>query len=344
MIRSTRLERAHGGPPVRRHVLVTGGAGFIGAVVCRHLVDAGLRVTAVDNGDEPRHLRSRRALPDVVWCGADLLGDGLDLVDLLHGVDSVVHLAGRPGVQTSWGGGFEDHLRRNTLLTQRLLEAAMVTSLSRVVVASSSSVYGDIPDGLAAEHRPPRPLSPYGVSKLAVESLVQAYAERGVPAVALRLFTVYGRGQRPDMALHRIIDAALGAQPFPLRGSGLQARDFTHVDDVARAVAAALDVPIAPGTVCNVGGGRPVAVVDLIGEVEAQLGLAVPVLRVGEAGGDPARTAADPTLARALLGWSAEVPLSAGVADQIAAHVTAHIAASSSPSSTRAVGPLISAP
>ncbi len=305
--------------PARSRVLVTGAAGFVGAVVTRRLLDLGHRVLAVDAGDEPRHHRARAALVEADWVHADLLT--IDLVELLDGVDAVVHLAGRPGVQTSWGHGFDDHLAGNPLLTQRLLEAALVTRPRRLVVASSSSVYGDIPDGLAAEDHPLRPLSPYGVSKLAVEALLHAYVARGVDAVALRFFTVFGRGQRPDMALHRMIDAALGGPPFPMRGDGRQARDITHVDDVAAAIVAALSAPIRPRTAVNVGAGRPVSVTDLIERVEAHLLCSVPIVPLTEASGDPSRTAADTRLARRLLGWAPRVGLAEGIADQIEHHV-----------------------
>lgn len=300
-------------------MLITGGAGFIGAVVARRLLDAGHDVTVADHGTEPRHHRARAALGDARLLDVDLLAvDLVDLVDVLAGVDRVVHLAGRPGVQTSWGAGFERHLAANTLLTQRLLEAALVTRPRRVVLASSSSVYGDIPDGRADEDHPTRPLSPYGVSKAAAEALVGTYVARGVDAVSLRFFTVYGRGQRPDMALHRIIDAALGGPVFALRGSGRQTRDLTHVDDAAAAIDAALFAAVPAGTVCNVGGGRPVSLTGLIGTVERQLGRVVPRQRVDSADGDPSRTSADTSRACRLLGWSAAVDLADGVADQIA--------------------------
>ena len=307
-----------GNPKQSRRILVTGGAGFIGAVAARRLLDAGHEVTIADYGDSPRHERARAELGDAEWVTDDLLE--LDLVDLLEGFSHVVHLAGRPGVQTSWGEGFTDHLNLNPLLTQRLLEAAVVTQPDRLVLASSSSVYGDIGDGFAAETRPLRPLSPYGVSKAAVESLMGAYTARGVDAVALRFFTVYGRGQRPDMAIHRIIDAALGGPEFPLRGSGHQARDFTHVDDAATAIEAALFRSVDPGTTLNVGSGRPVPLLTLIKEVERHLGCRVPIMRVGEVSGDPSRTAADSSQAHRLLGWVATRALAEGVADQVRHH------------------------
>lgn len=305
-------------PSAGSTVLVTGGAGFVGAVVSRRLLDRGHRVIVADHGREPRHVSAREQLSEARLDCADLLN--VDLVDLLEGVDNVVHFAGQPGVQTSWGEGFSGHVQLNIELTQRLLEAALVQRPRRVVVASSSSVYGHTGVGFATESDPIAPLSPYGVSKAAVEHLVRAYAQRGVHTTALRLFTVYGRGQRPDMAIARMIDAALAGRPFALRGSGDQVRDFTHVDDVSAAVESALFTELPAGLVINVGCGRPVALRDVINMVSEGLGHRVPVVGVPAQPGDPARTAADAGLARTLLGWTPTVPIEAGIADQIVHH------------------------
>lgn len=297
-------------------VLLTGGAGFIGTVLCQRLVASGRRVVVVDDACTPRRSLSGAAHAQVQLVARDLLD--IDLRPILAEVDHVVHLAGRPGVQSSWGSGFSDHLRHNVEATQRLLEASLDAPVERVVVASSSSVYGNVDSGLVAESHPVSPVSPYGVSKAAVELLVGTYADRGVPAIVLRYFTVYGRGQRPDMALRRIIAAGLGGAPFPLRGDGSQERDLTHVDDVAAATIRALDADVAAATAINVGSGRPVSLRSLIGLVEERLGAAVPISVQPHAAGDPQRTAADIGLARRLLGWSPGVSLDDGMADQIA--------------------------
>lgn len=299
--------------------LVTGGAGFIGTAVCHRLVASGCRVVVVDDASTATMSLCDETLRDVEVVQGDLVD--IDLRSVLAGVDRVVHLAGRPGVQSSWGPGFTDHLRHNVQATQRLLEAALDAPVERVVVASSSSVYGNIGSGYVAETRPVSPVSPYGVTKAAVELLVQAYADRGVPAIALRFFTVYGRGQRPDMALHRIIEAGLGGPPFPRRGDGTQQRDLTHVDDVAAATLRALGADVAMGTAINVGSGRPVSLTRLTALVEEQLGAAVQIYVQERAAGDPQRTAADIGLASRVLGWRPQVSLHDGIADQIAWHL-----------------------
>ena len=295
-----------------RTVLVTGGAGFIGRSLCAALAACGDHVRLVDLLPGSRQRRAVTELPGVEVIAADLATVGLR--ELLLGVDAVVHLAGRPGVQPSWGPGFEQYLCDNAVVTQRVLEAV---GERRLVVASSSSVYGEVAHGMVTEDAPLRPISPYGVSKVAAEMVVHTYAARGVDAIVLRYFSVYGRHQRPDMALARILDAAATGSPFLLRGDGSQCRDLTHVDDVVAATIAALESPVAAGTVINVGSGRPVALRTVIAEVSRQAGVAVPVTNVPEAPGDPARTAADRGRAADLLGWAPVVELADGIADQI---------------------------
>ena len=308
-------------------IVVTGAAGFIGSAVVDALVGRGQLVVAVDalTGRGRRRLEAtaaRLAATDGVrFVVGDVAGPGTDLRALLVGAGGVVHLAGTPGVQSSWGEGFADHLHGNARTTQAVLEAALVTGVPRVVVASSSSVYGDVPVGLAAEDGPTAPVSPYGVSKLAAESVAGVYAARGVPVVSLRYFTVYGPGQRPDMAVHRLVAAGLGGPAFPLRGDGRRARDVTHVDDAVAATLAALDRPLAPGTVCNVGGGRVTTLTEVRSVLAGLLGREVPVEPVPAAPGDPGRTAADLSRARDLLGWAPRVDLIDGLASQVAWHL-----------------------
>lgn len=303
--------------------LVTGGAGFIGRTVVDRLLAAGHDVHVVDRAGCDRTRAGLRSLADRPGPGrlrvtrADLAD--CDVAPLLTGVDVVVHLAGRPGVQTSWGPGFEEHLRDNVLATQRLLEATLATPVRRVVLASSSSVLGEAADGPLDERVAPAPLSPYGVTKATVERLAATYAARGVATTSLRFFTVYGRHQRPDMAVARMLAALAGGPPFPLRGDGSQQRDWTHVDDVADGVLAASARDLPPGTVCNLGSGRPASlrtVLRLLGELA---GRPVPVRRVPPVAGDPTRTWADTTRAARLLGVRPRVALRDGLAEQFAA-------------------------
>lgn len=326
MTKRTSIESASS--PPADPVLVTGGAGFIGSEVTRQLLAEGRRVVVVDRLPDDRQRRHARSLEQA---GATVIRADLATVDLdpiLAGVGTVIHLAGRPGVQASWGAGFDDYLVDNVSVTARLLDAIvdLADPIARVVLASSSSVYGAVPHGFVTEQVPPAPVSPYGVSKAAVELLAGTYAARGVPVVSLRYFTVYGRGQRPDMAISRMIDAARTGSPFFVRGDGTQVRDFTHVGDVARATIGAIGHDLAPGLILNIGSGRPVALLDVIERVGTLLGRAVPLAPAPDAAGDPHRTAADHAAATELLGWRPEIGLDEGLADQIA-HAPAEQAA-----------------
>ncbi|MEL6893976.1 MAG: SDR family NAD(P)-dependent oxidoreductase, partial [Actinomycetota bacterium] len=294
-----------------QRVLVTGAAGFIGRAVVAELRRAGLEPVTLDRDVTPPYASVDQPIPiDVV---ADLATADLDAA--LSEVDAVVHLAGTPGVQSSWAEGFETHVRNNLVATQRVCEAALRTDCQRVVVASSSSVYGDVERDLAREDDHLTPLSPYGASKAAVEHLLGAYAARGLSIAAMRYFTVFGPGQRPDMAINRLFRATVDGPAFPLRGTGEQCRSFTYVDDVAEATVRAVR-RMGTSSVFNVGGGEVVSVRDLIKRIEALTGRTIRIEQLPPAPGDPGRTAADVTRAATELGWSATTSIDDGLAAQ----------------------------
>ncbi len=303
-------------------VLVTGAAGFIGSHLCEALLRDGHHVRGLDAFTtfyEPRRKRDNlcEALghPAFELLSGDLLSDILD--EALEDVDAVAHLAGEPGVTTSWGHSFDRYLQRNVLATQRLLEAASARRPLRLVFASSSSVYGTGGNVIRARGEP-RPASPYGVSKLAAEALVGAYAETGaVDAVSLRYFSVYGPRQRPDMAAHRFIEALLDHQPLTVFGDGTQMRDFTYVDDVVEATVNALFADLPPGAVFDVASGRPTSVAELIEHVQALVGVPADVRHSIERLGDVPRTegALDATMKH--LRWSAKTDLRTGLGRQL---------------------------
>jgi nucleoside-diphosphate-sugar epimerase len=272
-----------------------------------------------DDNSKRRNLSGLLDEPAFELVEGDLLTVPLDL--LLDDVEVVAHLAGQPGVTTSWGSEFARYVDDNIVATQRLLEAATRKPLRRFVYASSSSVYGKP----AAErtHLGLRPASPYGVTKLAAELLVDAYSHSfGVPGVSLRYFSVYGPRQRPDMAVHRFVESMLDGRPVTVFGDGGQSRDFTYVGDVVDATMRALfveDVP--PALVLDVAAGTPVTVDTLIHELHDLLGIRDPLReRHDERAGDVPRTEGSPTPAHEYLGWSPTTPLRTGLANQIAWH------------------------
>ncbi|MBJ30498.1 MAG: hypothetical protein CL466_03650 [Acidimicrobiaceae bacterium] len=305
-------------------VLVTGCAGFIGSTLVDRLLADGHPVVGVDcltptydPETKIRNLEGALGHPGFSFRRDDLAM--LDLEPLLDGVDAVVHLAGQPGVQTSWGTGFADHLERNVMATQRLLEAVLASGTRRVLMASSSSVYGTV-DGATSEDDPVRPLSPYGVSKLSTEHLAALYGVRGLDVVPLRFFTAYGPRQRPDMAFHRMVEAALGGPAFPLRGDGSQRRSFTFVDDLVYAVVRLLDAPGVAGRILNVGSSTTTALVDVLALVGDLVGRPVPVTHHVRPPGDPDLTHACVERLREAVGWAPTTSLVSGLAAQVAFH------------------------
>jgi UDP-glucuronate 4-epimerase len=307
-------------------VLVTGAAGFIGSHVCEYLLRLGYEVRGLDAFTTFYDPLTKRAniegvlsRPDFELVSADLLT--ADLQDVLHGVDAVAHLAGEPGVSTSWGSSFDRYLAGNVVATQRLLEAASTSRVQRFVYASSSSVYGAETQALRAQGEP-RPASPYGVSKLAGETLVGAYAyAQRLPAVSLRYFSVYGPRQRPDMAAHRFIEALLDGRALQVFGDGSQVRDFTYVGDVVEATARALFADLPPAAVLDVASGRPTTVRTLIEQLRDIVGHGPAALEQRqERLGDVPRTEGDLVPARRHLGWSPTTDLRVGLSRQAAWH------------------------
>jgi UDP-glucuronate 4-epimerase len=306
--------------------LVTGCAGFIGSHLAERLVGDGHTVTGVDAFTDfyARGLKEAN-LADLAQNPAFSLVEGnlldLELDPLLDGVDVVFHLAAQAGVRKSWGRAFQVYTDWNILATQRLLEAVRDRPLRRFVYASSSAVYGHAELPLR-EDGPARPLSPYGVSKLAAEHLCGLYAAgAGVPAVSLRYFTVFGPRQRPDMAFHLFIRALRAGRPIPVYGDGRQTRDFTFVGDVVDATcrAAAVSTAQVPaGAVLNIAGGGRVELMEAIHELERLVGRPAIVSRKPGGAGEMLHTYGDTVRARTLLGWAPKTSFVDGLREEVA--------------------------
>jgi UDP-glucuronate 4-epimerase len=291
--------------------VVTGAAGFIGSHVAEQLHAQGHDVVGVDCFTDYYDI----ALKEENASGLDIERFDLAERDLdLGGVDGVFHLAGQPGVR-SFGDVFADYTRDNLLASRRVFDAAARAGV-RVVFASSSSIYGDAERYPTAEDTPPRPISPYGITKLGCEHLAYAYAKGfGLDVVTLRYFTVYGPRQRPDMAFARIVDALVEGAPFELFGDGFQSRAFTFVGDALRATVTAME-RAQPGAIYNVGGGSEATMRDAIAVLERVAGRQLELVERPRAEGDVLRTAPDTTQAERDLAWRPETPLEDGLKRQ----------------------------
>ncbi|MFO7173430.1 MAG: NAD-dependent epimerase/dehydratase family protein [Bacillota bacterium] len=301
--------------------VVTGCAGFIGSHLVERLLRSGYTVRGIDRrspagGDPEARFNLAGALghPGFELHVGDLLE--LDLPPILAGADYILHLAARPGVRGGWGDDFDGYVRDNFLATQRLLRACTGTGVRRLVLASTSAVYGAARPP-QRERGPTRPLSPYGVTKLAAEQLVRMYGrQHGLPWTILRYFTVYGPRQRPDMAFRRMLADARAGRPVRVYGDGSQVRDFTYVDDVVAATVLAMRQPQAAGKTLNVAGGSPVSLREALAVLGEVIGRPPRVVHVPPTTGEMPVTRADMTRTRECLGWQPRVGLAEGLSRQ----------------------------
>ena len=309
-----------------KHVLVTGGAGFIGSHVTGRLLGRGDRVTALDDFNDfydPALKRANAAR----FAGRDdwrlVEGDIRDaaLVDRLFAAsrfDAVIHLAARAGVRPSLREPilYEDV---NCIGTLRLLEAARHHGPADFVFASSSSVYGINEKVPFAESDPVElPISPYATTKRAGELLCFNYSHLyGLNVSCLRFFTVYGPAQRPEMAIAKFTDLLARGEPVPLFGSGQSRRDYTFIDDIVDGVLAALD--LAPRfEIFNLGGSQTTTLIDLVHAIAGELGVEARLRMLPEQPGDVPITFADVGKAGRLLGYAPKVPIREGLARYVA--------------------------
>jgi UDP-glucuronate 4-epimerase len=308
------------------NALVTGVAGFIGSTLAESLIRDGHRVVGVDSftpyyGRSLKEWNLRWLLTQSGFTLHELDLRIAPLDDVVRGADLVFHLAAQPGVRASWSEGFPEYVSNNVLATQRLLEAVRGTTLHRFVYASSSSIYGNADSYPTTESCVPQPHSPYGVTKLAGEHLCTVYSRNlAVPTVMLRYFTVYGPRQRPDMAIHRLCEAALTGEPYPLYGDGRQVRDFTFVEDVVAANRAAAEHDGAIGEVFNVAGGSSIAIAELVELVAEAADRSILIERRAAQAGDVDRTGGRIEKARRVVGWSPETDLRTGLERQLEWH------------------------
>ncbi|MCU4719311.1 SDR family oxidoreductase [Halapricum hydrolyticum] len=306
------------------HVLVTGGAGFIGGHLAERFAADGHDVVVLDNLDPFYDLDIKRHNIETARDAAET-GDGsyefvegdvrnAELVsDLVSEADYVYHQAAQAGVRPSVENP-RKYDEVNVDGTLNLLDACRDSGIERFVMASSSSVYG-VPRSLPYEEtHPTTPVSPYGASKLAAERYAMAYSEvYDLPAVALRYFTVYGPRMRPNMAISNFVSRCMNDEPPIVYGDGTQTRDFTYIDDVVDANVTLLDTDAADGQVLNIGSTDNIEIRTLAEEIRDQLSPDLELVYEERHDADAEHTHADTTRAQELLGYEPSHTIREGV-------------------------------
>jgi UDP-glucuronate 4-epimerase len=303
--------------------LVTGAAGFIGSHLSEALVAGGHDVVAIDTFIDyyPRRFKEsnlQRLRDEERFTLHELDLRTAPLEPLVDGIDAVVHLAAMPGLVRSWTD-VELYTTCNLIATHRLVEAILARGGPRLLHISTSSVYGM--DAVGDETTPTRPISPYGVTKLAAEHLVLANVmTRGLNASIVRYFSIFGPRQRPDMAYHQFIEAMLDGRPITVFGDGEQSRSNTFIDDCVRGTIAAVQSAV-PGEIYNISGGEEITLNEAIAAIADAVGVEAKIEWGPVRRGDQRRTAADTGKAERAFGYRATTGAREGLAAQVAWHV-----------------------
>jgi UDP-glucuronate 4-epimerase len=307
-----------------QHYLITGGAGFIGSNLINTLFrsNPGIKITCIDNFDpfysadiKQLNIRSFKSNPDFHFLYDDLAAvSAKELCELIEEpVDVIVHIAAKAGVRPSILNPLA-YQQTNVIGTQHLLEFAKEKGVKQFVFASSSSVYGINDHYPWKEEEQLLPISPYAMTKQAGEMLGHVYSKLyDIRFIALRFFTVYGPAQRPDLAIHKFTKAILNDEPITMFGDGSTSRDYTFVDDIVQGVLAAMQYDKTGFEIINLGNNYSVSLKELIASIEETTGLKANIEVQPEQPGDVAKTFADISKAKQLLGYHPQIKLKDGL-------------------------------
>ena len=300
-----------------RHILVTGGAGFIGSNLISALLKD-FKVTAIDNLDDfySREQKELNLKPlfesgNFIFIEGDLRQT--EVLEMVPDIDVIIHLAARAGTRPSINEPMLYH-DVNVRGTQILLEFAKNRHIKQFLFASSSSVYGINENVPWTEEERLMPISPYASTKLAGEVLGHVYSELyGIRFLALRFFTVYGPGQRPDLAIHSFFRAMLNDVPISVYGDGSTSRDYTYINDIIKGVIAAIDYDKTGFEIINLGNNKTVTLAELIEAIENTCGKKALIKNLPQQPGDVPKTYANISKAKDLLGYNPSTNLDEGL-------------------------------
>lgn len=307
-----------------KHYVITGGAGFIGSNLIKKLlkIDPATQITCIDDFDpfyspaiKKFNIREFVQLPEFRLLSNDLAKtSGKELSDLISGnVDAIIHLAAKAGVRPSILNPLA-YQQANVIGLQNMLDFAKEKGIKQFVFASSSSVYGVNDHFPWKEEEQLMPISPYASTKLSGEMLGHVYSKLfDIRFIALRFFTVYGPGQRPDLAIHKFTKAILKEQPIPMYGDGSTSRDYTYVADTVQGIIGALTYDKKDFDIINLGNNYTVTLKELITAIEDVVGIKAIIQQQPEQPGDVPRTFADISKAKALLDYNPQTQLKDGL-------------------------------
>ena len=302
--------------------LITGVAGFIGSSLAEKLLKDNFKVIGIDsftNYYSP-HIKEKNIENCLKHSNFSFIHQDLDTLDLstiFENTEYVFHLSAQPGARASWGKEFTTYVKNNISVTQKILESLKNnTTLKKFIFASSSSVYGNQSSIMNEDTSLTKPVSPYGVTKLASENLVNLYFKNyEIPIISLRYFTAYGPKQRPDMAFTRFFHSIIKDKKLIIFGNGEQTRDFTYVDDVVKATmnAAASD---HVGEILNIGGGSVFSLMQITEFMKEITGKELEIDFKKEQKGDVKHTSADISKSENLINYKSNTDIKYGLTQQ----------------------------
>lgn len=306
---------------MQKNILVTGAAGFIGSHLVERLLEEGYQVTGIDNFDpfyskeiKLKNLEKARTNKNFKFIELDIRDNNKLKSELIDTYDAIAHLAAKAGVRPSIIDpiGYQE---TNVYGTQNLLEFAKEKNIKQFIYASSSSVYGINPNVPWKETDCVlNPISPYASSKISGELLGHVYSHiHKIRFIALRLFTVYGPRQRPDLAIHKFVKNGIEGKPIPFYGDGTTRRDYTYVDDIVNGFLAALNYNKSHYEIINLGNHHNISLAELVEIIQTHIGKDLIIERLPKQPGDVDQTFADISKAKTLLNWNPNTPLTEGI-------------------------------